>query len=258
MSQLLITLTDESKLAALQNFLQTIDYVASVEEIKHIAAEEIPQEDFEEPSENKLYEPKHTYSVADLESIVAQFPTNHRWTYSDLQQHFPEDLPIKIEIIHNQLFIMPSHEQLHQDIVGDLCIALKSFTKEQQLGSVIISPFDVVLDENNVLIPDIVFVSVQRSEILDGKKANGVPDLLVEVWSPSNKKKERLKKHSLYEAKGVTEFWQIYPKKKHISIEILNQEGKYEIFSEAKKEGIVRSKVLEGFELNLEEIFGQI
>ncbi len=205
---------------------------------------------------NRLYEPKHTYSIQDLESIVAQFPTDYRWTYSDLQQHFPEDLPIKVEIIYNQLFIMPSPEQLHQDTVGGVCMGSKLFAKTHQLGSVIISPFDVVLDDNNVLIPDIVFVSVQRSEILDGKKANGAPDLLVEVWSPSNKKKERLKKHQLYAEKGVTEFWQIYPKKKYISIETLNQAGKYELFSEAKKEGTVCSKILEGFELNLMEIFG--
>ncbi|NJK82626.1 MAG: Uma2 family endonuclease [Saprospiraceae bacterium] len=255
MSQLLITLTDESKLATLQSFLQTIDYVVSVEEVKPHTVEESPYNDSEEADENRLYEPKHTYSIQDLESIVAQFPANHCWTYRDLKAYFPADLAIKVEIIKNQLFIMPSPEQIHQDIVGDLFIAFKVFAKTHRLGSVIISPFDVVLDENNVLIPDILYVSVQRSEILDGKKVNGAPDLLVEVWSPSNKKKERLKKHQLYAEKGVAEFWQIFPKKKYIIIETLNAAGEYELFSEAKKEGTVRSKVLEGFALNLNEIF---
>jgi Uma2 family endonuclease len=98
---------------------------------------------------------------------------------------------LKSFIINYSLGASP--EQIHQEIIGDLCPLLKVFVKTHQLGKVIISPFDVVLNENNVVVPDMIFMSVAKAAILDGKKAQGSPDLLVvvEVWSPGNKKKER-------------------------------------------------------------------
>jgi Uma2 family endonuclease len=132
---------------------------------------------------------------------------------------------------------------------------LKTFVKTHQLGKVIISPFDVVLNENNVVVPDMLFVSVAKANILDGKKAQGSPDLLVEVWSPGNKKKERNTKRKLYEENGVLEFWEVFPKKNQVIVQTLNSEGSYEVFSEAQKTGAVRSKILEGFTLDIEALF---
>ena len=65
-------------------------------------------------------------------------------------------------------------------------------------------------------------------------------------------------KHKMYESKGVTEYWQIFPKKREVKIEILNEEGKYQLFSEAKEIGIVKSKVLNGFEIEIETLFEEI
>jgi len=63
------------------------------------------------------------------------------------------------------------------------------------MTQVIISHFDILLDMQNVLISDIIFVSIACKNILHRKKANGVPDLVVEIWSPANKKKEREEKN---------------------------------------------------------------
>jgi len=53
--------------------------------------------------------------------------------------------------------------------------------------------------------PSIIFIAVRRYYILDEQGIVGAPDLIVEIWSPSNKKKERGMKHDLYEMHGVTE-----------------------------------------------------
>ncbi len=63
-------------------------------------------------------------------------------------------------------------------------------------------------------------------------------------------------KHQLYENQGVTEYWQIYPKKKKITVEVLNENQQYEVFSEASKKGTIRSQVLAGFEIDLATVFG--
>jgi len=114
------------------------------------------------------------------------------------------------------------------------------------------APTDTKFDEDNVVQPSIIFIAVRRYYILDEQGIVGAPDLIVEIWSPSNKKKERDMKHDLYEMHGVTEYWQIFPKKKNIATEVLNEAGKCEVFSEAKKTGTLQSKVLEGFSVNIE------
>lgn len=210
--------------------------------------------------ENKIIKPikfieKDNYTFEDIKEIIAQFPVDYKWTYQDIVTYFPKDLLVKVQIINNQIFVMPSPEEDHQDIVGELILALKPYVRLHKLGKVMVSPFDVVLNENNVFIPDVIFVSVERKSILDGKKAQGAPDLVVEIWSKGNRKKEKEFKKENYRKNGVTEFWQIYPKKKEVSVEVLNEKGEYEMYSEAKQKGVLKSKVLIGFEMELSAIF---
>jgi Uma2 family endonuclease len=117
------------------------------------------------------------------------------------------------------------------------------------------APLDVFLDEN-VLQPDLLFIKVERkaSCISAEGKIVGVPDLVVEIWSPSNRKKEREEKRNVYETSGVAEYWSIYPNKQHIVVETLDEEGKYGVFSEAKADGIVKSKILDGFEIAVKDL----
>jgi Uma2 family endonuclease len=186
---------------------------------------------------------------------VQQFPKSYKWVYDDLVKYFPSDSMIKVEIFNHKIHILPSPEEIHQHIVGNVCDNFKTFNKTKKVGKVIISPFDVLLDVSDVFVPDIIFVSVPRKDILDGKKANGAPDLAVEVWSPSNKKKERAYKKEVYARNGVTEFWEIYSKKEEVIVQTLDAKQEYEVFSQAKKAGKVVSKVLDGLEIDLEDIF---
>ena len=72
----------------------------------------------------------------------------------------------------------------------------------------LISPFEVVLDDSNIVEPD-VFVICDRSK-LDGKRAHGAPDLVVEVVS-SNRSDDFVRKLQLYKNSGVREYWIIDP-----------------------------------------------
>lgn len=239
-----ISINDESAKAKLFSLLSDLNYVESFEEKNETSDEVKP-----------YFEEKHTYTLEDIEAIAGQFPKDKKWLSSDLEKYFPQDLHIKVEVINNQLYIMASPEEIHQDIILDLAHLMKAYAKKHQLGKVIISPFDVVLDENNTVVPDIVFISIANNHIRDGKRANGSPDLVVEAWSKGNSKKARLEKKELYEQKGILEFWEIEPKKQKVLINVLNDNQKYEIFSEAEKKGKIKSKVLKGLELDLEDIF---
>lgn len=246
-SPILLTFKDIAKSKLLLDFLATLDYVeiAPFEpKTKAIVETALPTS-----VDTSLY------TMEDIRNIARKFPKNHLWVYDDLVTHFPSDSMIKVEIQNHKLCIMPSPQEIHQNIVGELFTTFRNFNKPRKLGKVIISPFDVLLDVQNVFIPDIIFVSVARKDILDGKKAVGAPDLVVEVWSPANKKKEREEKKEVYARNGVTEFWEIYPKQERVIVQTLNTNQEYEVFSEAKKTGKVASQVLNGLEIDLTDIF---
>ncbi|SFF48172.1 Putative restriction endonuclease [Thermoflexibacter ruber] len=82
----------------------------------------------------------------------------------------------------------------------------------------------------------------------------GVPDLLVEIISPSSIKTDRFTKYQLYENKGVAEYWIIDLKNESIEV-FENTDKGFKPFSFASKEGKVNSKLLEGLEIEIKEIF---
>jgi len=244
MTQVLVNLKDISKAEEFMKFIQYLDFVDSVA---------LLEEEEKEETKTQYYTPKSSYTVEDIEAIAAQFPEDKKWTYADLEKYFPKDLKIKVEILNNRLIIMPSPSFIHQKISMKLSRAMDTFVEEQELGDVITAPMDTKFDEDNLEQPDILFISIKRSAIIEKNVINGAPDLIVEIISPSNHKKEREEKHSLYEISGVQEYWTIFPKKRSVKIEVL-EEGKYELFSEATKEGKVKSSVLEGFEISIKDL----
>jgi Uma2 family endonuclease len=210
----------------------------------------------EEESNNafpKYYTPKSYYSTEDIQAIANQFPKDKKWTYADLWDYFPHDLKVKVEILNNQLFIMPSPSIIHQKISNRLSSRMTFFVENNNLGEILCAPTDVKFDENNVVQPDILYISITRYDIIQENVIDGSPDVLVEIISPSNTKKEQEDKHNLYERKGVKEYWTIFPKNRYIKVEVL-QDGIYQVFSEVEREGIIRSFVLEGFEINALEV----
>jgi Uma2 family endonuclease len=214
-------------------------------------------QDFVPPAPPLYNTEKTAFTVEDLHAIAAHFPKNYAWTYTALQTYFPQDLLLSVQIIQNQLFIMASPNFHHQEISIELASAMRMYAKQHQLGKVVTAPSDVVFDENNVVQPDIIFLAVSKYHQITSQGIQGSPDLVVEIWSPANKKKERNLKHELYAANGVTEYWQIFPKKKKVRVEVLNEAQEYVLFSSAKETGVVQSKVLEGFEVEVSSLFGE-
>jgi len=136
-------------------------------------------------------------------------PVDIRLTYEDYCL-LPNDGK-RYEIIEGELFVTPSPNFLHQNIVTNLIYFLSSFLKDHPLGRVIVSPFDVVFSQFDVVEPDILYVSKARASVLTEKNAQGSPDLVVEVLSQSTAKIDRTTKLKLYARFGVEEYWIIDP-----------------------------------------------
>jgi len=126
-------------------------------------------------------------------------------TWADLQR-FPEDDHVRREIIDGELFVTVSPRPEHQVVSMRIGIAFIKWLDEAG-GLVFTNDVDVVIDDHNVVIPDVQVFMPQHVDRVGQRYVEGPPDLAVEVSSPSTKGRDRIRKRALYERYGVTEFW---------------------------------------------------
>jgi Uma2 family endonuclease len=175
-----------------------------------------------------------------------------RWTYEEYYKLEDEQ---RYEIIDGQLLMTPAPYTWHQDWLGDLNDLVRSFVKKNKLGRLFFAPVDVVLDEENTVQPDLVFVAAKNVGIIEPRAIFGTPDLLVEVVSPSSVRRDRIQKMKLYARFGVKEYWIGDAAKRSLEILTLT-EGRYVLRCSAKEKGKLSSLVLTGLKFDLAEVSG--
>ncbi|HEY3368639.1 MAG TPA: Uma2 family endonuclease [Symbiobacteriaceae bacterium] len=146
-----------------------------------------------------------------------------RFTYEDYKQ-LPEDK--RVELIEGELLMTPAPTTRHQAILGELFGQIRMFARHRRLGQVFMAPVDVILSEENVVQPDLVFVSRERRHIVDPDGGiNGAPDLAVEILSPRTAGRDRLFKRKLYAMFGVREYWIVDPVTRAIEVLVPGESG---------------------------------
>ena len=174
-----------------------------------------------------------------------------KYTYEDYMRT-PDD--IRYELLDGELILSPSARTAHQRTSGNIYYSLRTFVEENKLGEVFHAPYDVVLDDFNVVQPDILFVSNEREHIITDLNIQGAPDLVIEILSPSTARRDRTQKRDLYERHGVPEYWLANTDAKSVQVLTL-QDGEYRIAGIYTAGQTVISPLLQGFTLNIDDIF---
>lgn len=136
----------------------------------------------------------------------------------------PEGEPV--ELIYGRLIVSPSPNLLHQAI----SLVLSEFllkSSRQGGGRAVAAPADVTLADHSIVQPDLLYIAKERREIAKSH-VEGPPDLVIEILSPSNTRRDRLEKMQLYAESGVAEYWIVDPEERHFEF-YLNRDGKYEV-----------------------------
>ena len=173
-----------------------------------------------------------------------------RWTYED---YYKLDDEKRYEIIGGHLLIAPAPTLWHQNWLMDLAVLLRQHIRKNQLGRLFIAPVDVVLDDENTVQPDLVFVASANAGILRQRAIFGAPDLLVELVSPASVRRDRYVKKELYARFGVKEYWIGDPANASMEIFALHK-GRYKPHCAVEEKGKLTSLVLTGLEFDLSEI----
>jgi len=131
---------------------------------------------------------------------------HQQFTYADYLT-WPDDE--RWEIINGEAYAMtPAPTIKHQRISRELSRLVVSFFRGKTCEP-FSAPTDVVLDDRNIVQPDILVVC-DPSKIAE-KNIQGAPDLIIEILSPSTSIKDRREKRGLYERFGVREYIIIDP-----------------------------------------------
>ncbi len=187
-----------------------------------------------------------------LEGKKVRIPTPKLLKYADYARLTPPDSG-NYELHNGKIIFMPTPTGYHQQISMRLSIKLGSYILQKQLGQLLAAPMDTIFSEHDTLQPDLLFVAQERTHIIK-KQVEGAPDLIIEIESPGNSKKEMSYKKYVYETSGVREYWLIHPEKLTVT-QYENIENELIRLNVLNIDDLLKSKVLDGFEIKVREIF---
>ncbi|HEX6812202.1 MAG TPA: Uma2 family endonuclease [Planctomycetota bacterium] len=140
----------------------------------------------------------------------------------------------------------------HQTLSRRLQYELMRFVEKTGLGEIYNAPIDVHLGPGSVVQPDLVVVRPRSRCVIGDKKLTGVPDLVIEILSPSNPNYDRRTKRRRYERAGVREFWLVDPDAQRIE-QLILRGGAYATPIVCTDR--IRPRVFRGIEIDLRNVW---
>ncbi|MEM6780108.1 MAG: Uma2 family endonuclease [Planctomycetota bacterium] len=139
---------------------------------------------------------------------------------------YPDDVR-RHEIIDGEHYVNPAPSTYHQDVSRLIQYQLMTQIELPGHGRVMNAPVDLEITPHDIVQPDLVVVMKDR-RIVTPSKIKGVPNLIVEILSPSSDQNDRVLKFSLFERTGVDEYWIVDPEEHVIEQHVL-ESGRYQM-----------------------------
>jgi Uma2 family endonuclease len=194
--------------------------------------------------------------VAEGEKMKAN-PARVKLTYDDFLL-FPDDGK-RHELIDGEHYVTPSPNIRHQTILGNLYFLIRTWLEQHPVGRAFMAPLDVVFTQFDVVEPDLLFVSrIRAADILTATHVTGAPDIVVEIGSPSTRKRDETIKRRLYERSGVSEYWVVDPDLDVVRV-YRNRDGRFDRPVELRADAgdVLASPHLDGLEMPVGRIFSE-
>jgi Uma2 family endonuclease len=170
-------------------------------------------------------------------------------------RELPEGPPY-YQLIEGDLYMVPSPDLFHQDILLNVAYLLRRYLEKHPIGTVHIAPSDVELSDLNVYEPDIYFVAESRKSILTKQGATGAPNLVVEVLSPKTAKHDKGTKRSVYARAGVEELWMVDPQTREVLVYQFQKSADLPAATYGEKQKF-ESRLFPGLKIPVAKIFKQ-
>jgi Uma2 family endonuclease len=160
----------------------------------------------------------------------------------------------RYEVIDGELFVTPPPVFAHQFSSVELCGTIWHYLKDHPLGNIVSAPIGLRLDEGTGIQPDLVYVANEHRSIITERGIEGVPDLVVEVLSPSTRSRDRGIKLRRYAAAGVPHYWIVDPRGRTLEAHQLGEDG-YGQPAVYRAGTVFQPSLFPGLEIRLDALF---
>jgi Uma2 family endonuclease len=153
--------------------------------------------------------------------------------------------------------VVPEALPLHGVLQIRLQTALALWIESGEGRGLVLPPADVILDEYNVYGPDVVWIAERHRPRDLRKRLARVPELCVEIRSPSTWRYDVGAKKAAYEAGGLPELWLVDDRAPSVLVFRRSKPDvpSFDVALELQRGDSLTSPQLPGFELALDQLF---
>lgn len=186
---------------------------------------------------------------------------NKRYTYADYLTWMDDK---RRELFNGFIKMMtPAPSRLHQRISANLIRVYGNYLFDKKC-EVYHAPSDVRLPTNISSKKDRQILTVVQPDIyiicdlskMDEKGCLGAPDLIIEIVSPKNSKRDIKDKFEIYQKHGVREYWIVNPNDENVNVFVLDDSGKYKLVGMYAGDDKIPVNIFKGdLAIDLTEVF---
>ena len=164
----------------------------------------------------------------------------------------------RYELTDGRIVMTPPAGWGHGEIEANVIHILRNLVKSHDLGRVFGSSTGYDLPSGDTLEPDASFVSNERwskgPQVGRSQFLKIVPNLVVEILSPTTAQRDRVEKKRIYEVNGVEEYWLVDPARREVTVFQLIA-GRYGPAKRFRAHQNLRSRLLSGLDMPIRQLF---
>jgi Uma2 family endonuclease len=186
---------------------------------------------------------------------------NKRYTYADYLTWMDD---VRRELYDGFIKLMtPAPSRQHQKISTNLTRILSNFLIHK-VCEVYHAPSDVRFPKNRKSLEDKQVYTVLQPDLyivcdlskLDARGCLGAPDLIIEIVSPKNSKRDLKDKFDIYQEHGVREYWIVNPNDENVNVFLLDEKGKFQLVGMYAEDDKIPVNIFNGdLKVDLMEVF---
>jgi Uma2 family endonuclease len=176
-------------------------------------------------------------------------PRIETWEFDALQEN--AGWSMDMELIVGEAVIVPPIGGPASSVQGELYLALRRWQEDIDDKGLCLQDVFVAFPAGSRPAPDISYWSAKRRPPLERGAVQSVPDLIIEVLSPSTRANDEGVKRELYMRSGVRELWLADPDARTVT-RVRPDTSAAEVLDEGS---ILTSDLLGGFSMEIARIF---
>ena len=180
--------------------------------------------------------------------------STRRATIRDLDA-IPDD-GNQYELLNGVITMAAAPTWKHQLTSRAIFLLINGWVEQHGLGDTLFAPVDVILDDENVLQPDLIFVDEVHLANVRSGRLRGTPQLIVEVISPTSRSRDSVEKPMRYALAGAAEYWLVDPQLETVAVFTLMDSLYGELPPDA--DNVIHSAVLPGLTVRPTELFAAV